>query len=211
VCSSTGHAACPSPHGDLSDGQPPPAATARSRRPRWGANGYATTALVTGILGAALGTIPVSLTCGMLGLRRARRAGRGAPGRVRCWLGIGCALCWAALAGYLVPHLVAAADPGCVAYKGSVLVAYQRVINDLTVNANDATTARDVRAAVRQLDRAAAHSRNRAASASLGTLSAQLHTVLAAVSARQPVPRADLQELNRDSALADGACGTVHL
>jgi hypothetical protein len=182
-----------------------------ARRPRSGRNGYATAALVAGILGAAIVTIPVSLVCGVLGLLRAGRGGAGAAGRVRSWLGIALALGWAALAGYLGPHLVRAADPGCVYYKGSALVAYQRVIDDFSDGANDATTARDLETAIRQLDRAAAQSLNRAASGSLIALSAQLQTVLSDVQAHAPVPRAVLLGLNRDSALADGACGTVRL
>ena len=96
-------------------------------------------------------------------------------------------------------------------YKGAALVAYERVVDDFSGGADDATTARDIEVAIRQLDEAAAQSRNRAASGSLDALSAQLQTVLSDVRARMPVPRAVLQTLNRDSALADEACGTVRL
>jgi hypothetical protein len=215
VSSSTGRATRVSspggPGGGPSPGRPWWPSAGRGRRPRWGANGYATAALVAGVLGAALVTVPVSLVCGVLGLLRARRAGPGAPGRVRSWLGIALALGWAALAGYLVPHLIRAADPGCVDYKGSALVAYERVIDDFSAGADDATTARDLETAIRRLDGAAAHSRSGTASGSLAAVSAQLQTVLSDVKAHKPVPRSVLQALNRDSALADGACGTVRL
>src|SRR6266851_811045 len=180
----------------------------RLRRPRWGGNRYATAALVTGVLGAALITIPVSLVCGVLGLLRARR---GAPGKLRSWLGIGFALGWAAVAGFLAPHLVQAADPGCVTYKGPALVAYQKVIDDFRDGSDDAITARDLGTAIHELDGAAAESQNQAASRSFAAVSAQLQTVLSDVQARTPVPRAVLQTLNHDSALADEACGTVRL
>jgi hypothetical protein len=191
---------------------PPPWPSAgRGWRARWGANRCATAALVAGIAGAALVTIPVSLVCGVLGLRQAQRAGPGAPGRVRSWLGIALALGWAALAGYLLPHLIRAADPGCVNYKGSALAAYERVIDDFGAGADDATTARDLRAAIRKLDGAAAQSRSGTASGSLAALSTQLQTVLSDVQAHKPVPGSVLRALNRDSARADGACGTVRL
>jgi hypothetical protein len=166
---------------------------------------------VTGVLGAALVTILASLVCGVIGLLRARRDGPGAAGKVRCWLGIGFALGWAVVAGYLVPHLARAADPGCVAYKDSALVAYRKVIDDFTAGTGDAATARDLAAAIHQLHGAAAASRSGAASGSLTALSAQLQTVLADVRAGTPVPRGVLQALNRDAARADGACGTVRL
>lgn len=215
MSSSTGHAARPSSP-DGPEGCPSPehvreTSPARLRRPRWGGNRYATAALVAGVLGAALVTIPVSLVCGVLGLLRARRGGAGAPGRLRSWLGMGFALGWAAAAAFLVPHLVQAADPGCVAYKGPALVAYQKVIDDFSEGPDDAITARDLGKAIHELDGAAAESQNQAASRSFAAVSAQLRTVLADVRARTPVPRAVLQTLNHDSALADEACGTVRL
>jgi hypothetical protein len=225
VSSSTGRAQrLPSPGGP--EGRPRPTRPWRPRptrpwRPRppgrawwrWcrsGGNGYATAALVLGILGAALVTIPASLACGVLGLLRAGRGRPGFPGRVRSWLGIGLALTWAALAGYTVPHLVRAADPGCVAYKGAALAAYRRVIDDFRAGAGDARTARDIETAVRRLDGAAAASHS-SASGSLTALSAQLTAVLSDLAAGRPVPHAAVAALNRDSALADEACGTVRL
>lgn len=215
MSSSTGRAVRPSSP-DGPEGCPSPehvreTSPRRVRRPRGGGNSCATAALVTGVLGAALITIPVSLVCGVLGLLRARRGGPGAPGKLRSWLGIGFALGWAAVAGFLVPHLVQAADPGCVTYKGAALVAYQKVIDDFSEGSDDATTARDLGTAIHQLDGAAAESQSRAASHSFADVSAQLQTVRSDVQARTPVPRAVLQTLNRDSALADGACGTVRL
>jgi hypothetical protein len=217
VSSSTGHTASPPsspdgvPAGGPTAGAVQPSAAGRPPRSRWGRNGYATAALVAGALGPALVTILVSLVCGVLGLVRARRSGPGAAGKVRCWLGITLALGWAVVAGYLAPHLARAADPGCVAYKSSALAAYRTVINDFSVGAEDAKTARDLTAAIRQLDGAAAASHNRAASRSLTALAAQLRPALSDVQAGTLVPQAVLRGLNRDSALADGACGTVRL
>jgi hypothetical protein len=111
----------------------------------------------------------------------------------------------------LGPRIVRAADPGCVAYKGPALGAYQGVIDDFRAGADDAATSGDLAAAIRQLDEAAAQSRSHATAGSLSALSSQLQTVLSDIQARRPVPRAAVLALNRDSALADHACGTVRL
>src|SRR6266513_1323602 len=56
-------------------------------------NGLATASLITGLAGITLVTIVPALLCGVLGLRKAGRAGLRGPGagQVRCWAGIGLA------------------------------------------------------------------------------------------------------------------------
>jgi hypothetical protein len=171
-------------------------------------NRYATTALVSGILGFAVITIFAGLVFGVLGLRRAGRTGQG---KVRCWMGIGFAVAWAALAGYLAPHLIQAADPGCVAYKGTALTAYRRVVADFSAGADRTADARDLDAVIRKLDEASADSRNAATARSLADLSQDLRTVRSDVQSGEPVPRSALETLNRDSGIADAACGTVRM
>ena len=85
-----------------------------------------------GILRGALIIIPAGLVLGVPGLHRAARTGRG---RVRCWLAIVLSLAWAGAAGYLVPHLAAASDPGCMAYQDTALTAYNRVVHDVSRDA----------------------------------------------------------------------------
>ena len=94
-----------------------------------GANWPATAALACGILGGALITIPAGLLLAVLGFRRVRQGSRG---RVRCWAAVILSLSWAGAAGYLLPHLIQAADPGCVAYKNTALTAYNRVAGDVS-------------------------------------------------------------------------------
>ncbi len=168
----------------------------------------ATAALTCAILGGAVVTIPAGLVLGFLGLRRARSTRRGA---LRCWLAIGVSLAWAGAAAYLVPNLVRAADPGCVAYKNSALTSYNRVVSDVNGGRGPAVLSEDLTTAIRQIDQAARDSHSASAVRSLHSLSSGLRTVLKDVRAQVVVPRPVLLRLNRETGLADGACGTVRL
>ena len=144
----------------------------------------------------------------MLGLRR---VGQGRRGRVRRWAAVTLALAWAGAAGYLVPHLIQAADPGCVAYKNSALTAYNRVAGDVSAGRSRDRLAQDVTAAITTVDEAASDSRNPAARRSLAALAGELRTMRADLLAGRVVPRQLLLSLNRETRAADGACGTVPL
>ena len=168
----------------------------------------ATSALAAGLAGISVVTIIPALVLGALGLRRAASTGRGA---VRCWLGIGSALVWAALAVYLTPHLVRAADPGCTVYKGPGLTAYGKVIADFNAAGPRTGLARDLTVATSRFQDAAARSADPAAARALTGLAAGLRTVTSDVRARMSVPAAQLRALNRAAARADQACGTIHL
>jgi hypothetical protein len=163
---------------------------------------------VCGILGGALISIPAGLLLAVLGLRRARQ---GAPGLVRCWLAVALTLAWAGAAGYLVPHLIQAADPGCVAYKNTALTAYNRVAGDVSDGRGRAGLARDLTAAIATLGRAVADSQSAMATRSLTALSGDLRAMRTDVQAGRVVPRGLLLSLNRETSAADAACGTVHV
>ena len=173
-----------------------------------GANWPATAALACGILGGALITIPAGLLLAVLGLRRVRHGSRG---RVRCWAAVILTLTWAGAAGYLVPHLIRAADPGCVAYKNTALTAYNRVAGDVSDGVSRARLAQDLTAVIATVGEAVSDSRSAAASRSLAALSGDLRTMRADVRAGRVVPRQLLLSLNRETRAADAACGTVHL
>jgi hypothetical protein len=203
LSSSTEQAASPP---QPEEGAPAPAQLAG--RHNW----LATAALGCGILGGTLITIPAGLVLGVLGLRRARQArqaGQPGGGRVRCWLAIALTLAWAGAAGYLLPHLIRAADPGCEAYKDNALTSYNRVVADVNNGADRALLARDLTAAVRQSGRAARDSQNPVAARSLTALSSGLQTMLSDIQAGRIVPRQVLLALNKDTDTADDACGTV--
>jgi hypothetical protein len=163
---------------------------------------------VCGILGGALITIPAGLLLAGLGFRRARQGRRGL---VRCWAAVALTLAWAGAAGYLVPHLVQAADPGCVAYKNTALMAYNRVADDVSDGRSRPRLARDLTVASTAIDRATADSRSAAATRSLTALSGALRTMRADVQAGRDVPRGLLLSLNRETRGADTACGTLRL
>lgn len=172
------------------------------------ANWPATAALLCGVLGGLLITIPAGLVLAVLGFRR---AGRGARGLVRCWLAVALTLAWAGAAGYLVPPLIRAADPGCVAYKNTALTAYNRVADDVSDGHPRVQLSRDLAGAITTIDRAAADSRNAAAVRSLAALSGDLRVMRVDIQAGRDVPRDLLLALNRETRDADSACGTVHL
>jgi hypothetical protein len=172
------------------------------------ANWPATAALACGILGGVLITIPAGLLLAVLGFRRVRQRSRG---RVRCWAAVILTLSWAGAAGYLVPDLIRAADPGCVAYKNTALTAYNRVARDVSDGVSRARLAQDLTTVIATVGEAVSDSRSVVASRSLAALSGDLRTMRADVRAGRLVPRQLLLSLNRETQAADAACGTVHL
>ena len=179
-----------------------------ARRDHRSGNGFATAALVLGVTGVTLVTVVPGLVFGILGLRRAASCG---AGRMRSWLGIGLCLFWAAAASYLLPHLVRAADPGCAAYKGSALTAYNRVILDFSGSHVAPHLAGDVARAVSELEAAADRSRDPATARALSVLTRDLRTVRGELRTGAVVPGTAMQALNRDAARTDAACGTLHV
>jgi hypothetical protein len=143
-----------------------------------------------------------------MGLHRIRQGSRG---RVRCWAAVILSLAWAGAAGYLVPHLIRAADPGCVAYKNTALTAYDRVAADVSNGVNRARLAQDLAAAIATVGAARSDARGAAPSRPLAGLSGELRTMRADVRAGRVVPRQLLLSLNRETRAADAACGTVRL
>jgi hypothetical protein len=162
------------------------------------------------------------LLCGLLGLRRASRGGLRGHGAGRCWAGIGLSVFWAAAGLCLLPHLIRAADPGCTTYKRPALTAYNRAIVDLegtsqTMLAGVAAgtgsdkITRDLARTITALNVAAARSRSAAVSGDISRLTMQLQTVLADIQDGGVVLDSTLASLDRDSAAADAACGTLHV
>ena len=195
----------PAPGPPPAAGQAPPGAPVPAPD---GANWAATAALACGILGGALITIPAALVLAGLGFRRTRQGSRG---RVRCWAAVILSLAWAGAAGYLVPHLIQAADPGCVAYKNTALTAYNRLAADVSNGASRARLAQDLTAAIATVGEARADTRSAAAGRPLAALSGELRSMRADVRSGRVVPRQLLLSLNRETRAADAACGTVRL
>jgi hypothetical protein len=171
-------------------------------------NGFATTALALGVAGVTLITIVPGVIFGILGLRRATQRG---TGRVRSWFGIGLCVLWAAAAAYLLPHLVRAADPGCTAYKGRALTAYNKVISDFNGSHGAPDLTADLSRAIGTLQTAASQSRTPATAQALSVLTRDLSAVLGEIHDGAVVPARAMTALNRDAAGVDAACGTLHL
>jgi hypothetical protein len=184
-----------------------PASPAVSPEPGRG-NGFATAALVLGALGVTLITVVPGVVFGVLGLRRA--ASRGS-GRLRSWLGIGLSVLWAAAGLYLLPNLALAADPGCAAYKGAALTAYNRAISDFSGSHRAPNITADVSRATSELEVAADRSRDPATAQALSDLTQDLRAVLGELRSGAVVPGREMQALNRAAARTDAACGTLHL
>jgi hypothetical protein len=164
-------------------------------------NGFATSALVLGILPAPVFGIGFGIT----GLVRFKRNGRG---KARSVAGIVLGLVWAGLFAYVTPHLMKAVDPGCSSFKGTTMTAYDKVIGDLNADAAQSTAVPDIKTAIADLDSAAAMSKNAAAKTALTNLAAELSTVRAGV-AKGTVTSSDMTVLNADGSAADNACGTL--
>jgi hypothetical protein len=187
-----------------------PAAAPRggARREPGRGNGYATAALALGAAGVTLITIVPGVVFGVLGLRRAAQRG---TGRVRAWFGIGLCAVWAAAGAYLLPHLIRAADPGCTAYKGRALTAYNKVITDFNGNHRAPDLAADLSRAIGTLQAAASQSRSPGTAQALSVLTGDLRAVLGDIRTGAVVPARAMTDLNGDAARVDTACGTLHI
>jgi hypothetical protein len=126
-------------------------------------------------------------------------------------LGVAAAALVAAVGAYLVPHLVRAADPGCVAYKGSGLDAYRAAAADLNEGRPAVKLTADGTRAVAALRAAAGESRNLAVSRGLSALAGDLAALLGDVRTGGTVPGPAVAALNRAAARVDTACGTLRL
>jgi hypothetical protein len=105
----------------------------------------------------------------------------------------------------LAPKLVHRADPGCTAYAGPALTAYNKTINDLNSEAAQSRLSADMSAAVGELTQAVAAAHDPTVKSALNALLSQLKTVKADVAAGS-VPANTVNALNAASTTADHAC-----
>jgi predicted transcriptional regulator len=106
---------------------------------------------------------------------------------------------------FLAPKLFGPADPGCKAYTGAGLTAYNKAIYDLNGQASQARLSADVGAAVSELAKATADAHSPAVKSALNALLSTLKTVQADVAAGA-VPASTVNALNTASTSADKAC-----
>jgi hypothetical protein len=105
----------------------------------------------------------------------------------------------------LVPKLTAPTDPGCKAYAGTALTAYNQTISDLNARAPQAKLTTDMTTAITELTTAAGQAQSASVKSSLDGLLTELTAVQADVR-KGSVPASAVQSLNNAASAADSAC-----
>jgi hypothetical protein len=105
----------------------------------------------------------------------------------------------------VAPRLLGSGDPGCKAYTGTALTAYNQTIRDLNAQAPQAKLTGDMATATAQLKTASAQAQDASVKSALGKLLAELMTVRADVQ-KGSVPPATVSALNTAAHAADKAC-----
>jgi hypothetical protein len=114
-----------------------------------------------------------------------------------------------AIGGVIVaPRLLSgggSSDPGCKAYAGAALTAYNKTIYDLNSQASQSVLSADMPTAITDLTSAAGQAQSASVKSALNGLLTELKTVDADVKAGS-VPATSVNSLNAASATADKAC-----
>jgi len=105
----------------------------------------------------------------------------------------------------LAPKMFGPSDPGCKAYAGPALTAYDRTIHDMNHQAAQSQLSADMSAAMTELTQAAAQAQGSAVKSALNGLLTELKAVQGDVAAGS-VPSAAVNALNAASTTADHAC-----
>src|SRR5580700_3205029 len=96
-------------------------------------------------------------------------------------------------------------DPGCTAYSGSALTAYNKTIDDLNAQASQSVLSADMSAATTDLNGAISQAKGASVKSALNGLLTQLNTVKTDVKSGS-VPTSTVSALNAASTAADNAC-----
>jgi hypothetical protein len=105
----------------------------------------------------------------------------------------------------VAPRLLGPSDPGCKAYSGATLTAYNKAISDLNGRASTAVLSPDMAAAITGLASAVGQAKSASVETALNGLLSELKTVQSDVAAGS-VPASTVAALNAASAKADQAC-----
>jgi hypothetical protein len=115
----------------------------------------------------------------------------------------------AAIAAVIVtPRLLGSTDPGCKAYSGTTLTAYNKTIAELNDRAKDptqATLSQDMATTITDLTQAIDQANSASVKSALSGLLAQLQHVQSDVG-KGAVPGSTVSALNAASLTADNAC-----
>ena len=108
---------------------------------------------------------------------------------------------------FVAPKLLAgSSDPGCKAYSGSALTAYNKTIDDLNAQASQSVLSADMSAATTDLSAAISQAQSASVKSALSGLLTQLNSVKTDVQSGS-VPTNTVSALNAASTTADKACG----
>ena len=105
----------------------------------------------------------------------------------------------------MAPKLFGPSDPGCKAYTGTALAAYNQTISDLNAQASQAKLTNDMSTAIVDLQTAAAQAQSASVKSALDGLLAEMNTVRTDVG-KGSVPTATVGALNTAANAADSAC-----
>jgi hypothetical protein len=107
----------------------------------------------------------------------------------------------------IAPKLLAggSSDPGCKAYSGSALTAYNKTIDDLNAQASQSVLSADMSTATTDLNAAISQAKSDSVKSALNGLLTQLNTVKTDVKSGT-VPTTTVNALNAASTTADNAC-----
>jgi len=127
-------------------------------------------------------------------------------GRNRLLVGGAAVVAAAAVAGVIVvPKLLGPSDPGCKAYTGTALTAYNQAIDDLNAQASQAKLRDDMTTAIGDLQTAEGDAQSALVKSALNQLLTELTTVRGDVQ-KGSVPAGTVSQLNAAATTADGAC-----
>lgn len=153
------------------------------------------------------------------GLAAARRAGRNgddppaddrrpSPARNKALIAGAGVLAVIAVGGVIVaPKMLGggSTDPGCHAYSGATLTAYNKAITDLNAQASQSVLSTDMSAAITGLTNAAGQAKSTSVKSALSGLLTELQTVNTGIKSGS-VSASTVAALNAASAKADNAC-----
>lgn len=134
-------------------------------------------------------------------------AGKSAKNRKVVIAGAGALVVVAIGAVLVVPKLSGggSSDPGCTAYAGATLTAYDKVIGGLNAHASRTSLESDIAATTTDLTAAASQAKQQTVHSAMEALLTQLGTLKVNVEA-DSVPASTITALNAAATTADSAC-----
>jgi hypothetical protein len=134
--------------------------------------------------------------------------GKPSPSRNKALIAGAGVLAVVAVGGVVVaPGLLSrgSSDPGCKAYSGAALTAYNKTIDDLNAQASQSVLSTDMSTAITDLNSAISQAQAAPVKSALNGLLTQLKAVQADVKSGS-VPTSTVNSLNAASTAADHAC-----